>query len=109
MITRVVMVEFHPKVDASEVEAFKAGLRELAARARGLIRMTCGDHSESEGDVVLNARAPRVVFCDFMSIWEFRDRAALSEFLVDPLHRELASRWQAVVKSRYVINMERVP
>jgi hypothetical protein len=107
MITRVVMVEFHPDTDAIEVESFKAGLRELAARARGLISMSCGEHRETEGDVVLTGGpAPSVVVGDFVSIWEFRDRAALNEFLVDPVHRELASRWRAAVKSRYVINME---
>jgi len=36
MITRVVMVEFHPGLDAAAVETFKAGIRELAARAAGL-------------------------------------------------------------------------
>jgi len=100
------MVEFHPDIDANEVESFKAGIHELAARASGLIRMTCGEHSATEGDVALNECAPSVVYGNFLSVWEFRDRAALNEFLVDPVHRELASRWQAAVKSRYVINME---
>jgi hypothetical protein len=106
MITRVVMVEFHPGLDAGEVAAFKAGIRQLAAHAAGLLRMTCGEHSETEGDAVLRQGAPSVVFGEFVSIWEFRDRAALNEFLVDPVHRELASRWRGAVKFRYVINME---
>jgi hypothetical protein len=106
MITRVVMVEFHPGLDAAAVETFKAGIRELAARAAGLVRMSCGEHSETEGDAVLREGAPSVVFGNFVSVWEFRHRAALDEFLVDPVHRQLASRWRGAVKSRYVINME---
>lgn len=106
MITRVVMVEFHPGIGAAEVEKFKDGIRELAAQTPGLVRMKYGGHSETEGDVMLRQCAPSVVFGDFVSVWEFRDRAALNEFLVAPLHKALASRWRDAVKSRYVINME---
>jgi hypothetical protein len=106
MITRVVMVEFHPGIGATEVQTFKEGIRELAANASGLVRMTFGEHSETEGDAMLRRGAPDVVFGNFVSVWEFRDRAALNEFLVCPLHQVLASRWRRAVKSRYVINME---
>lgn len=104
-ITRVVMVEYHPHATAAQIVTFKEGLHELAARATGLIRMSCGDHLETGADAVLRQNAPNVVFGSFMSIWEFSDRASLDEFLVDPGHRRLAEGWRAVVKNRYVVNM----
>jgi Stress responsive A/B Barrel Domain len=104
MITRAVMVEFHPHVTESDVTEFKGRLHDLAARASGLVRMACGAHAEAAGDGVLRKGAPSVVFGDFLSIWEFRDEAALDEFLIDPGHREMADKWRAVVKRRYVVN-----
>jgi Stress responsive A/B Barrel Domain len=105
MITRVVMVEFHPHATPAQIDAFKAGLHELAAQAAGLLRMSCGDHEEAGGDTVLRQKAPTVTFGSFLSIWEFQDSAALEEFLVDPAHRLLADQWRAAVKHRYVVNM----
>jgi len=105
VITRVVMVEFQPHAAPAEIAAFKAGIHELASRASGLIRMSCGEHEEVAGDAVLRQKAPTVSFGSFLSIWEFRDHAALDVFLVDPAHRALADRWRTAVKHRYVVNM----
>jgi len=106
MIKRIVMVEFQPGVQAPEIARFKGELQALAARTPGLLGMSCGPHAESDADAALRDKAPNVVFGNFASVWEFRDAAAVEAFLTDPHHREQAGRWRAVVKQRYVINMQ---
>ena len=105
MITRLVMVEFHPHVGPDDIACFEQDLQGLAARTDGLLRMSCGQHAETMGDELLRRRAPQVVFGNFASIWEFEDRHAVDKFLVDPTHAAMAARWREWVKQRYVINI----
>jgi hypothetical protein len=106
MIKRIVMVEFHPNTGPQEIARFQGELQALAAHTSGLIGMSCGPHAQAGADAGLREKAPNVVFGDFASVWEFRDAAAVEQFLTDPRHREQANRWRAVVKQRYVINMQ---
>jgi hypothetical protein len=106
MIKRIVMVEFQPGVESPDIARFKDELQALAAHTPGLLGMTCGAHADSAADAALRGNAPNVVFGNFASVWEFRDAAAVEAFLTDPRHREQAGRWRAVVKQRYVINMQ---
>jgi len=106
MITRVVIVEFHPHVTPALVAEFRGWLEDVAARTPGLTRMVCGPHEPAASDPVLSANAPDAVFGQFMSIWEFSDEAALEDYLTSPYHREFAAtRFPKVVRRRYLANI----
>ena len=106
MITRVVIVEFHPHVSAAQVAEFKGWLEDVAARTPGLTRMVCGEHKPASSDPVLSTNAPNAVFGNFMSIWEFSSEQALNGYLTQPYHREMAAtKFPTVVKRRYLANI----
>jgi hypothetical protein len=106
MITRVVIVEFHPDVTAALVAEFRGWLEDVAARTPGLIRMICGEHMPASSDPSLSANAPDAVFGNFMSVWEFSSEEALDDYLTSPYHRALAAtRFPRVVRRRYLANI----
>jgi hypothetical protein len=107
MVTRVVIAEFHPHVTAAQAAEFRGWLEEAARQAKGLVRMTCGEHIPASSDPVLSSNAPNAVFGSFMSIWQFESEQALNEFLVQPFHREMAAtKFPTVVRRRYIANIE---
>lgn len=106
MATRVVIVEFESGVTPQQVAEFEATLRALAEGTANLVRMICGKHCVLSGESVLSANAPSVVFGNFLSVWEFNDEQALEEFVIQPIHREMASKkFRQLVKRRYVANI----
>lgn len=106
MITRVVIVEFHPHVTPALVAEFRGWLEDVAARTPGLTRMICGEHQPAASESALSANAPDAVFGNFMSVWEFSSEAALNDYLTSPYHRELAAtRFRSVVRRRYLANI----
>ncbi len=106
MATRIVIVEFEEGVTPQDVAAFKGWLLELAASARGLARMVCGEHYTPASETELNAAAPSVIFGNFVSVWEFNDEQALEKFILLPIHREMAAKkFRSLVKRRYVANI----
>lgn len=105
-VTRVVIVEFWPEVTAQEVSEFAGWLRELALHTSGLVRMTCGEHWGVPSEAGFSANAPNVTFGHFMSVWEFSNGQAVEEFVLNPLHREMAGKkFRQLVKHRYVSNI----
>lgn len=104
---RVVIVEFVPGVTQADVTEFQAALHALAAATPNLVRMTGGPHRSAAGESTLSTAAPGVTFGSFVSVWEFANAQALDEFLMQPLHRELAGKvFRRLVKRRYVANVQ---
>lgn len=105
MVTRIVIVEFHPGVTPQEITDFAMALRVLAARTPNLVRMACGEHHTMPSESALGTDAPAATFGNFVSVWEFEDEQALDGFLQQAIHGEMVrQRFQRVVRKRYIAN-----